>query len=64
MVGIAYIDTIFAFYGEIHFMCFYIYFYTNLYCLDGCFSMTDCSAQLSMFHAERRSRNKLILIII
>ena len=61
-----YFDTVYWFYG-----------YSFFICLTGCFSMITwtptvlsvlyacvLSAQLSMFHMERRSRNTLIIIII
>ena len=35
-----------------------------LICMDLYFCICTCSAQLSMFHMERRSRNMLIIIII
>ena len=35
-----------------------------LYACVLCFCICTCSAQLSMFHMERHSRNMLIIIII
>ena len=35
-----------------------------LICMRFIFCMCTCSAQLSMFHMERLSRNMLIIIII
>ena len=43
--------------------------YLNAYCFDlyACvlhFCICICSAQLSMFHMERRSRNRLIITLV
>ena len=77
MVGITYmyIDTIFTFCGYVDFVLL-----IHLYCLLRCLSMTvwthavlgiflyfcicSRSAQLSMFHMERRSGNTIIITII
>ena len=39
-------------------------FLSVLYACVFYFSICTCSAQLSMFHMEKRSRNTLIIIII
>ena len=78
MVGItyAYIDMAFGFMGT--FWIKILFFNLHLLlswmfehdCLDTCcfgvlyFCICTCSAQLSMFHMERCSRNTLIIIII
>ena len=71
-----YIDTVFRFYG--YFFSFYLSLLLSCMfehdCLDTCcfgclnacvvyFCIYTCSAQLRMFHMERRSRNTLIIII-
>ena len=77
MVGdtTVYIDTIFDFYGYILFYallcylagCLSVIVWTHavlgvLYACVLYFCICICSAQLSMFHMERRSRNTLIII--
>ena len=72
MVGVSfvYIDTVFGFYGY-SFLCLVgcfsmiIWTPTVLSVLHACvlyFCICTCSAQLSMFHMERRSRNMLIVV--
>ena len=74
MVGVifVYVDTVYGFMG-ILFLCLVgcfsmiIWTPTVLSVLYACvlyFCICTCSAQLSMFHMERRSRNKVIIIII
>ena len=74
MVGVifVYVDTVYWFYGY-SFLCLIgcfsmiIWTPTVLSVLYACvlyFCICTCSAQLSMFHMERRSRNTLIIIII
>ena len=74
-----FIDTIFEFYGYILFLFFLypsllLSWMLEQNCLDTCclgclscmcfvFCICTCSAQLSMFHMERRSRNRLTIII-
>ena len=67
-----YVDTVYGFYGY-SFLCLVGCFsmitctLTVLSVLYACvsdFCICTCSAQLSMFHMERRSRNTLIIIII
>ena len=80
MFGINYvhIDVIFAFYGYV--VVLFLFLLTHLYCSVGClrmighilfwvsyihvFCICTCSAQLSMFFMERRSRNTVFMIII
>ena len=72
MVGVifVYVDTVFGFSGYA-FLCLVgcfsmiIWTPTVLSVLYACvlhFCICTCSAQLSMFHMERRSRNMLIII--
>ena len=76
MVGVifVYVDTVFGFCGYSFFMLSRMFQHNYL---DGApavlsdlcayvlyFCICTCSAQLSMFHMERRSRNTLIIIII
>ena len=78
MVGIiyVYIDMVFGFYG--FFFCFLFFLLLSwmfqhiiwtpavlsvLYACVLYFCICTCSAQLSMFHRERRSRNTFIIII-
>ena len=74
MVGVifVYVDIVYGFYGY-SFLCLVgcfsmtIWTPTVLSVLYACvlyFCIWICSAQLSMFHMERRSRNTLIIIII
>ena len=74
MVGVifVYVDTVYWFYGY-SFLCLtgcfsmIIWTPTVLSVLYACvlyFCVCTCSAQLSMFHMERRCRNTLIIIII
>ena len=74
MVGVifVYVDTVYGFYGY-SFSCLVgcfsmiIWTPTVLSVLYACalyFCICTCSAQLSMLHMERRSRNTLIIIII
>ena len=44
--------------------CLDTYCFECLICVCCVFLYLHCSAQLSMFHMERRSRNMLIIIII
>ena len=71
MVGVifVYVDTVYWFYG--YFLCllgcFSMIIWTPsvlsiLYACVSYFCICTCSAQLSMFHMERRSRNTLITI--
>ena len=76
MVGViyVYVDTVFRFYG---FCCWFFYCLVGcfsmiawtpavlsvLYACVLYFCICTCSAQLSTFHMERRSRNTLIIII-
>ena len=76
MVGITYvyIDAVIEFYGYLfstHLYCLVgclrMIVWTPAGVLYACvlyFSICTCSAQLSMFHMERRSLNTLIIIII
>ena len=72
-----YIDAVFGFYGYLFFHthlyclvgCLNIIVWTPavfsvLYARALYFSICTCSAQLGVFHMERRSRNTLIVIII
>ena len=74
MAGVifVYVDTVYWFYGY-SFLCLTGYFsmiiwtpavLSVLYAYVLYFCICTCSAQLSMFHMERRSRNTLIIIII
>ena len=73
MVGVifAHVDTLYGFYGYSFLClvgCFSIIIWTPavLSVLCACvlyFCIYTCSAQLSIFHIERRSRNTLIIII-
>ena len=67
-----YVDTVFGFYGY-SFLCLVGCFsmiilipavLSVLYVCVSYFCICTCSAQLSMFHMKRRSRNTLIAIII
>ena len=73
MVGVifVYVDSVFGFYGYSFLClvgCFSMIIWTPvlsvLYACVLYFCICTCSAQLSMFHMERRSRNTLIIIII
>ena len=75
MVGIVYVyvGTVFRFYGYFFFKCLVgclsMIVWTTavlgvLYACVSYFCICTCSAQLSMFHMERRSRNTLIIIVI
>ena len=76
MVGVifVYVDTVYGFYGYrvFFFMLSWMfqhdyldtYCFECLICMCFVFSVYTCSAQLSMFHMERCSRNMLIIIII
>ena len=74
MVGVifVYVDTVYGFYGYSFLClvgCFNMITWTPtflsvLYACVSYFCIYTCSAQLSMFHMERRSRNTLIIIII
>ena len=67
-----YVDTVYGFYGYTFLClvgCFSMIIWTPiilsvLYACVLYFCICTCSAQLSMFHVERRSRNTLIVIII
>ena len=67
-----YVDTVYRFYGYSVLClvgCFSMITWTPtvlsvLYACVSYFCICTCSAQLSMFHMERRSRNTLIIIII
>ena len=68
-----YVDTVFGFYVFGFFFCLVgclrmiVWTPAVLGVLYACvlyFCICPCSAQLSMFHVERRSRNTLIIIII
>ena len=75
-----YIDKIFALYGYFILLFLFTHLYCLVGCLGvivlthavlgvlyACvlyFCICTCSAQLGMFHVERRSRNMLIIIII
>ena len=76
-INTVYIDAIFAFYGYADFFknpSLLLSWMFEHGCLDtlclGClicmrflfFVICTCSAQLSMFHLERRSRNTIIII--
>ena len=76
MVGVIYVcvATVFGFYGFV-FGCFVFIHLIGCFsrivrspeCLFACVlcsCICPCSAQMSMFHIERRSRNTLIIIII
>ena len=74
MVGVihVYVDTVFGFYG-FFFHClvgrFSMIVWTPavlsvLYACVLYFCICTCSAQLSMFHKERRSRNTLLLLLL
>ena len=67
MLYVVYVDVVFGFYGYL-FVCFSMIIWTPvLSVLCACvlyFCICTCSAQLSMFHMEKRSRNTLIIIII
>ena len=74
VVGVifVYVDTAYGFYGY-SFLCLVgcfrmiIWTPTVLSVLYACvlyFCICTCSAQLSMLHVERRSRNTLIIIVI
>ena len=68
----AYVDTVYGFHGYSFLCivgCFSMITWTPtvlsvLYACVSHFCICTCSAQLSMFHMERRSRNTLIIIII
>ena len=68
MVGIiyVYVDMVFGVYGSfylfIYFFCCLLFWVSYMHVLYFC--ICACSAQVSMFHMERRSRNALIIIII
>ena len=74
MVGVifVYVDTVFGFYGYSLLLlvgCFSMTIWTPavlsiLYACALYFCICTCSAQLSMFHLEKRSKNMLITIII
>ena len=67
-----YIDTVYGFNGYSFLClvgCFTMIIWTPivlsvLYACVSYFCICTCSAQLSMFHMEKRSRNTLIIIII
>ena len=67
-----YVDTVYGFYGYSFLClvgCFSMITWTPtvlsvLYACVSYFCICTCSAQLSMFHMERRSRNTVIIIII
>ena len=63
-----YVDMVCGFYGYSFFMLSMIIWTPTvlsvLYACVSYFCICTCSAQLSMFHMERRSRNTLIIIII
>ena len=68
-----YVDMVFGFYGFFSFNCLdrcssmivsTPAVLSVLYACVLCFYICTCSAQLSMFHMERRSRNTLIIIIV
>ena len=72
MVGVifVYVDTVYVFYGH-SFLCFVGCFsmiiwtpVLSVFMHVLYFCICTCSAQFSMFHMERRSRNTLIIIII
>ena len=73
VVGVifVYIDMAYAFYGYSFLClvgCFSLIIWTPavlsvLYACVLYFSICTCSAQLRMFHMERRSRNTLIVIL-
>ena len=73
MVGFVfvYVDTVYGFYGYSFLClvgCFSMIIWTPavlsvLYACVLYFCICTCSAQLSMVHMERRSRNTLIIII-
>ena len=74
MVGVifVYVDMVHGFYGY-SFLCLVGCFskivwtpavLSVLYACVLYFCICTCSAQLSMFHMERRSRNMLIIIVI
>ena len=64
MVGIVfvYVDTVYGFLWVFFFMLSWIFGHLLFCALYACVSYF-CSAQLSMFHIERRSRNIIIIII-
>ena len=74
LVGVifVYVDTVFGFYGYSFLClvgCFSMIIWTPaalsvLYACVLYFCICTCSAQLIMFHMERRSKNRLIIIII
>ena len=76
MVGVifVYVDTVYGFYGYSFLCldrCFSVIIWTptvlsvlHACVLYFCNCIWTCSAQLSMFHMERRSRNTLNIIII
>ena len=72
MVGViyVYVDRVFGFYGLFFLVgCFSMFVWTPavlsvLYAYVLYFCICPCSAQFSMFHLERRSRNMLIIIIL
>ena len=73
MVGVifVYVDTVYGFYGYSCLClvgCFSIIIWTPtvlsvLYACVLYFCICACSAQLSMFHMDKRSRNTFIIII-
>ena len=71
VVIFAYADTVFGFYGYSFLClvgCFSMIIWTPavlsvLYACVLYFCICTCSAQFSMFHMERHSRNTLIIII-
>ena len=70
MVGVifVYVNTVYGYSFLCVVGCFSMIIWTPvLSVLHACvlyFCICTCSAQLSMFHVERRSRNKLVIIII
>ena len=66
-----YVDVVYWFYG-CSFLCLlgcfdmigHLLLLSVLYACVFYFCICTCSAQLSMFHMEKRSRNTLIIIII
>ena len=73
MVGVVflYVDTVYGFLWVFFFVClvgcFSMIIWTptvlSFICMCFVFLHLHCSAQLSMFHMQRRSRNMLIIII-
>ena len=68
MPYVVYVDVVFGFYGYL-FVCFSMIIWTPpvlsvLYACVLYFCICTCSAQLSVFHMEKRSRNTLIIIIM